>query len=168
MSIRVRSLKRKRWTRGLLAAAAVLILLFVYIEDWSRDFTSAFAEIGENAPQSDLRPVVSERSSEELIEGVRWAAARIRNWEYIGDATEGDTTVMVFVCTNRLLRLKDDITVRIDDRGTERVLTAVSQSRLRVGDLGRNPRNLRRLLTELADVLRGSSKDPAPFRRSVS
>jgi uncharacterized protein (DUF1499 family) len=45
-----------------------------------------------------------------------------------------------------LFRFKDDITVRVINRGSERVLAAKSRSRVGKGDLGQNPRNLKQLL----------------------
>jgi ABC-type molybdenum transport system ATPase subunit/photorepair protein PhrA len=134
-----------------LAVAAVVFVL--YIDDWSRDFTTHHAEISELSSDETLRPLTSRRSTEEILEAVRWAGRRIRNWEYVGDAEDGDTTMVVFVRTNRLLRFKDDVTIRVQDRGNERVVVGESRSRLGIGDLGRNPRNLRRFLDELRGVL---------------
>jgi hypothetical protein len=155
--------KRRRLAKWLIGAGVVLLLFALSIDDWSRDFTGTFAEISDDARQEDLRPFTSRRSTEELTQAVRWAAVRIRNWEYVGDTQVDQTTTLLFVRTSRILRFKDDIVVRIEDRGAERVVTAASQSRSSLGDLGRNPRNLRRLLTELKDVLDGSSSDPAPM-----
>lgn len=155
--------KRRRLFQWLIGAGVVLFLFALSIDDWSRDLTGTFAEISEDARQPDLRPFASRRSTDELAEGVRWAAVRIKNWEYVGDTKVDETTTLLFVRTSKILRFKDDIVVRIEDRGSERVLTAASGSRSSLGDLGRNPRNLRRLLIELQDVLDGSSNDPAPL-----
>ena len=154
---------RRRWMRWLIGAAVVVFLFVVTIDDWGRDLTGTSAEISDDAPQPDLRPFASRRSSAELVEAVRWAALRIKDWEYVGDSTVDETTTLLFVRTSRILRFKDDIFVRIENRGSERVVTAASKSRSSLGDLGRNPRNLRRLLIELQDVLDGSSNDPAPM-----
>ena len=154
--------------RWLIGGAAVVFLFAMTIDDWGRDFTGTFAEISDDAPQPDLRPFASRRSSAELAEAVRWAARRIRDWEYVGDSTVDETTTLLFVRQGRVLRFKDDIMVRIEDRGAGRVLTATSKARSSWGDLGRNPRNLRRLLIELQDVLDGSSNDPAPMPGEVS
>jgi len=147
----------------LIGAAVVVGLVALTIDDWGRDFTGTFAEISDDAPQSDLRPFATRRSTAELAEAVRWAALRIKDWEHVGDSTVDEATTLLFVRTSRILRFTDDIIVRIEDRGTNRVLTATSVARSSWGDLGRNPRNLRRLLVELQDVLDGSSNDPAPL-----
>jgi hypothetical protein len=155
--------KRRRLVKWLIGAGIVLFLFALSIDDWGRDFTGTFAEISDDAPQGDLRPFASRRSADELTQAVRWAALRIKNWEYVGDTKVDETRTLLFVRTSRILRFKDDIVVRIENRGSERVVTAASKSRSSLGDLGRNPRNLRRLLIELQDVLDGSSHDPAPM-----
>ena len=147
----------------MIGCAAVVALFVLSIDDWGRDFTGTSAEIGDAARQPDLQAFRSPRSADELAVAVRWATSRIKNWEYVGETRVDRTTTLLFVRTGRILRIKDDIAVRIEDRGSERVLTALSASRISLGDLGRNPRNLRRLLRELEDVLAGSSPDPAPL-----
>ena len=141
-----------------LAAGAVAAVLFLgfYIEDWSRDFTQHEAALRSDARDELLRPMVVTRSTREMTAAVQMAARRIRNWHYVGDATEGNSHVLFFVRTNRLLRLKDDVTIRIEDTGPRRQVTGASVGRLAIGDLGRNPRNLRRLFDELRLVLQGS------------
>ena len=149
--------RRKRWLRLALSGAGLVVFLFVYIDDWGRDFRSYEAAIAADAADPMLRPLTTTRSKEEMLEAVRWAARRIRNWEYTGDVESGGSTMLTFVRTNRLLRLKEDIMVRVEDQGERRVVTGASRSRLELGDLGRNPRNLRRLLFELRAVLRGAN-----------
>jgi len=141
--------------RWIIIAIACAVFFFFYIDDWGRDFSTNHAEISALALDESLQPFESTRSAEELVEAVTWAARRIRSWEYIGEVGDGKTTRLIFVRTNRLLRFKDDITVAIEDQGNRRVVTAESRSRLGWGDLGRNPRNLRRLLEELRAVLEG-------------
>ena len=155
--------RRRRVVKWLIGVGVLLSLFALSIDDWGRDFTGTFAEISDDARQDDLRPFASRRSADELTQAVRWAAVRIKNWEYVGDTQVDETTTLLFVRTSRILRFKDDIIVRVEDRGAERVVTAASKSRSALGDLGRNPRNLRRLLIELQDVLDGSSSDPAPM-----
>jgi len=138
-------------------AAALLLFLFLYIDDWGRDFTSNEAFLAEDAGDPALRPLSSGRSSAELLEAVRAAAGRIRNWEYVGDAESGNTVTVLFERTNRLSRLKADVAIRIEDLGDRRRVTGESRSRTGfIGDLGANPRALRRFLAELRDVLEGA------------
>jgi uncharacterized protein (DUF1499 family) len=151
----VRDARSRNFYRWIVIAIACVLFLFFYIDDWSRDFSTNHAEISSLSTDPSLQPFESTRSKAELIEGVTWAAHRIRSWEYVGEAGDGKTTRLIFVQTHRLLRFKDDITVAIEDQGNRRVITAESRSRLDWGDLGRNPRNLRRLLDELSGVLDG-------------
>jgi len=144
--------------------AALLLFLLLSIDDWSRDFTSSEAFIASDAKNPALHPLRSERSTAELVEGARAAAGRIRNWEYVGEASDGNVARVLFLRTSRLTRLKDDIVIRIEDLGDRRQVTGESRSRFRViGDLGGNPSNLRRFLDELRDVLDGAVS-PAPGR----
>jgi len=156
----MRRIAGKRWSRLARAAAiaaVVLILAFVSVDDWSRDFTQYEAAISPSHSDPALRPVLSQRPTPDLLSAVKAAARRIRNWEYVGEAVDGETTLILFVRVNRLFRWKDDVTVRIEDLGSRRQVTAGSRSRLRVGDLGRNPRSLRRFREELEAVLAGAA-----------
>ena len=153
--------------------AAGLLLLLALNVDFGRDFTQNYAETSAagGAADDELAPVVSERSLAELVLAVRWAGRRVGGFECVGDSFAGeDEATVLFSVTSRLLRLSDDVAVHIVDDGRQRVVTASSGTRnpLPIGDLGRNPRNLRRLLTELRDVLEGATRNPAPFASSKS
>jgi len=145
--------KRLKW---LAVPAGLLVLGVLQIDDWGRDLRSHEAAITEGSTDPALRPFRSPRSTDQLILGVRAAATRIRNWEYTGEARDGGTVSLMFVRTHRLLRIRDDILIRVEDRGDHRLVSGISTSRLEVADLGRNPRNLKRLLAELRTVLEGA------------
>ena len=151
------ALKRRRLI--LLATVIVLLaaFLFGYVDDWGRDFTTNEAFIAHDAADPTLRPLESDRSTADLLEGVLRAAGRIRNWEYVGEAGDGNTVRVLFVRTSRIWRFKDDVVIRIEDLGDRRVVTGESRSRLGIGDLGQNPRSLRRFLAELRAVLAGAA-----------
>jgi uncharacterized protein (DUF1499 family) len=149
--------KRNRYIVPLAITAFLLLFLFGYADDWSRDFTENKAAISAEAEDTAMRPLFDGRSTAEMMEAVKRAASRIRTWEYIGHAKEGNTTLVLFVRTSRLFRFKDDIIILIDDLGDRRQVTGKSASRIGIGDLGQNPRNLRRLFAELRDVLEGAS-----------
>lgn len=146
----------RRWFAVAAALAVIVAALVVHIDDWSRDFVAYEAVIAADADDPRLLPLVSDRPADDLALALRWAAHRIPDWELVGETGDGEKTVVLFVRTKRLLRLKDDIAMRIEDRGDRRVVTGESRSRLHIGDLGRNPRNLRRILTELRAVLEGA------------
>ena len=48
---------------------------------------------------------------------------------------------------------EDDITISVEDRGNRCILTGESRSRHGYGDLGQNPRNLRRIIDEIRIVV---------------
>lgn len=144
---------RRRWIAAAIAAALLLVLALT-IDDWRRDFTGYSAEISFRSTDHTLKPFVSQRPVDDLVLALQWAAKRLGGWEYVGTAAEDRDTFVVFVHRGRVLRfVEDDVRMRVRDRGDDRVVTGESRSRWQVGDLGRNPRNLRRLLGEMQQVL---------------
>lgn len=156
----------ERWSRPLLVLGAILVFAFFYIDDWGRDFSSHTAAVTEQAAIDGAAPLASRRPLEQLIVASQWAARRIGNWQYVGEAGTDGTIIVHFVRESRLLGIEDDILVRIEDRGDVRVVTATSEARSEFADLGRNPRNLRRFFREMQDVLDGATAHPAPFSTS--
>ena len=147
--------QRLRRHRLLLIVAALLLVgLVVAIDDPLRDFTMNYAEIAEGADDETLRPLIVDRPADATIVVVEQAARRIRNWAFVGHAASGDTTLILFVRTSRVWRFKDDVTLRVREIDEGRsIVTGESRSRVGFGDLGQNPRNLRRILAELRTVL---------------
>jgi len=131
----------------------VLLCLIAFIDDWKRDFTSSHAEISDSQADPRLKPLILEGSARDSVRIVRRAAGRIHGWEFVGDARHGNRTQIIFVRTSRLWQLKDDITLRVEDRGNRCILTGESSSRHGYGDLGQNPRNLRRIVDEIRIVV---------------
>jgi hypothetical protein len=146
----------KRRIRWAIVAAVVVVFLLAHVENWGRDFVGWKASLSDRSPDPSLRSLTVGRPVDQMVAATRMAARRIGNWRYVGDAVDGDTTLMYFVRTNRLLRLKDDVTVRLTPGGRGTIVRGESVARLHVGDLGRNPRNLRRFVTELKVVLDNS------------
>ena len=144
--------------------AGVLVLLAGVVDDWSRDFTSHEAFIADGASDPSLRPLTSRRSLADLVEAVRRAAGRIRNLEYVGVASDETGARILFLRTHRILRLKSDVVIEVKDLGGRRIVRGEARSRLAIGDLGSNPRTLRRILAELRDVLEGSTRIPGESR----
>jgi hypothetical protein len=156
----LRSLLGKRLGTLLAAGAIATLWLFATIDDWGRDFRENHAEIRQDGSDPTLRPFESRRSTEELVEALKWAARRLGTWEYAGRAQDADTTLVSFVRRGRPFGLTSDVTLRIRDRGRWRMITGESRSRIGLGDLGQNPRNLRAILTELQAVLRNTQEGP--------
>jgi len=152
----------KRVRTALVVVAGLIVFFLLYIDDWSRDFTTNEAFITEDSADRSLRAPQYTLTTTEMIEAVRSAAGRIRNWEYVGEAGDGESVQLLFLRTSRILRFKDDVIIRIERRGGRSVVTGESRSRIGFGDLGQNPRTLRRFLAELQDVWAGSE----PYRKA--
>ena len=150
--MRVRFKRRRRWILPSIGAAGLLALI-VTIDDWSRDFTTNYVVMTETSEDLGLRPVVFLRPADEVVDAIQEAADRIKNWEFIGAARMDSSTMVVFERTSRVWRFKDDIILRVEDLGERCRLGGESRSRIGYGDLGQNPRNLRRILAELRIVL---------------
>jgi uncharacterized protein (DUF1499 family) len=79
----------------------------------------------------------------------------------IGDETRIDESIWVadLVRTTRLFRFQDDVSLTIVRSDHSTGITAMSRSRVGVGDLGQNPRNIREILNalrvRLAEMSRG-------------
>lgn len=159
----VRIRRRRRWIPWTIATLVALVLV-VAIDDPMRDFTTNHAAIAEDAEDPALRPLVLDRPAAELIDATRRAARRIKSWEYIGTARIDNGSTIVFERTGRVWRLTDDIIIRVEDLGNRSRLTGESRSRIGFGDLGQNPRNLRRILAELTVVL----AEDTPYARPAS
>ena len=150
--MRVRFKRRRRWILPSIGAAGLLALI-VTIDDWSRDFTTNYVVMTNTSEDPALRPIVFERPADEVVDAVQEAADRIKNWQFIGAAQMEGSTMVVFERTSRVWRFKDDIILRVEDLGDRCRLGGESRSRIGYGDLGQNPRNLRRILAELRIVL---------------
>ena len=163
---------RDWWARGWVRTATfwvgvIVAYTLVGINDWSRDWVEYRAE-STFAPQtSDISSLLELPpghpdfvSTKDWSQAVRWAGNRISNLELTGEASDGETIVFSFVRTHRLLRLKDDVIIRVRLEGRRAVIDGRSEARLHIGDLGRNPGTLRRLYAELEDVVAESNLNP--------
>ena len=155
--------KKRLRTAGIWAAIGIAYIL-LGIDDWSRDWVEHEATLGfEPASKSVGRLLTappghpSRVSLTEWSRAVEWAGKRIKNLEFSGEIDDGDTLILKFVRTHRILRLKDDITVRIRRSGRGQTIETHAAARLGLGDLGRNPRTIRRLYAELEDILAESN-----------
>jgi hypothetical protein len=149
-----------RWVKPAVVVLAAAGWLCATVDDWSRDLEENHAEIRADAVDPGLQPLRSERSAADLAEALTWAARRIGTWEHTGTSRDGTVTVVTFVRRAWFLGPATDVTLRVEDRGRRRVITGESRSRHGFGDLGQNPRNLRRILAEIEAVLQGTRQGP--------
>ena len=155
---------KSRLTTAGIWAAIVLAYILIGIDDWGRDWVEHEAELPFEPMNRHVARALAEPPSRpghvtlaEWSDAVQWAGKRIKNLEFAGEASDGDTHILKFVRTHRLLRLKDDVTVRIASNGREHSIETHAAARLHVGDLGRNPRTIRRLYAELEDIVAESN-----------
>ena len=151
---------RKRLKTAGVWAAIGLAYILIGIDDWSRDWVEHEATLRFEPTQRRVGQLLAAPpghpghvSMSEWSDAVQWAGNRIKNLEFSGEVSDGDTLILKFVRTHRLLRIKDDLTVRVTRDGAMQTIETHSKARLGIGDLGRNPRNIRRLYAELEDVL---------------
>ena len=153
------SKKRSKMVIAAVVSLALLLLLLGvaawHIEDWSRDLSTNHARTAENGKDASLRPLrlpLPPRKTAELVE----RAAKHLGWVegQRVENEEGSEIVWKWVRITKLMRFRDDVTVRITPRiladgGAGSLLHVESQSRIGRGDLGQNPRNIRELLAEI-------------------
>lgn len=146
--------RRGRYVTLALIVVILALGIWMAMNDPLRDLTTNHAELTDDARDPRMRPRTYERPAADVVAAARTAAGRIGNWEYVGDAESDGVTRLLFVRTSRLWKFKDDVTLRVEDLGGGRSrVTGESRSRVGKGDLGQNPRNLRRILGELELVL---------------
>lgn len=98
----------------------------------------------------ELQTLTYSQSKSQLVEAIEQAVNNL-GWELVNiDANNGiveatDTTVW--------FGFKDDIVVRINDDGSERLVDIRSKSRIGKSDLGKNAERIHALIKELDDVL---------------
>ena len=134
-----------------IAAAAILLVLALQVEDWRRDLVTNVAETDPTHPDPLLRSLTVSLTVPEAVALVERSAELLPRWREASVAGDSAAAQLRFVRTSRLFRFRDDITVWVElqDRGS--VIRARSASRVGTGDLGQNPRNLQQLMQAIRD-----------------
>jgi uncharacterized protein (DUF1499 family) len=155
-------LTRKRWKTlmwlltvlGVLVAGALLCLVWL-VDDWGRDLSTNWATTDAEAGDALLRPLRLAAPADEVVAAIRDWVDTQSHWAVVDQQPTGDVTVLHLVRTTRLMRYRDDITVRVQklEGGDETLVTAESRSRVGRGDFGQNPRNLKEILGSLRQAL---------------
>ena len=136
---------------------AVGVTVVVQIDDWGRDLGTNVAETRWEAGNPDLRPISADAPLAALADLIAVEGSALSRWTLTGRQVTDSLIELRFVRTTRLFRFRDDITVRVADRGDRREVTAISASRVGHGDLGQNPRNLEALFRRLRSRLSAGS-----------
>jgi uncharacterized protein (DUF1499 family) len=132
-------------------AAGTFTAVAVQVDDWGRDLRTTVARTDSAAEDPLLRPLVTRASLDEVAEAVRGTVAELPRWRLAEQARDDGGLTLRCERTSRLFRFTDDVVVRIEDRGSDRLVSAVSRSRVGRGDLGQNPRNLKQLFRALRE-----------------
>ena len=146
--------RRMIWLYILLGILAVLIIgpivvLSIYVEDWSRDLTTNHAETRQSAANPLLQPLTLPGDRTQATTQVTDAIVQLNNWSIESITTEGKRTIIHATRTTPLFKFTDDIRVYLNDVDDGVQITATSQSRVGKGDLGQNPRNIAELMAKV-------------------
>ncbi len=143
-----------------LIVLAILGVIALQVDDWSRDLTTNRAATRLDALDRSLRSLELSASVEEVTGAMTRFVERSGAWalneKEIGgeDASEADDVVAIRLeRTSRLFRFVDDVRVFLQPTALGTRVDITSQSRVGKGDLGQNPRNIRTLLQALRDEL---------------
>jgi len=150
---------RGAWAKRLLPLGALalfvpLAIVAAQVDDWSRDLSQNRAETADDHADPRLRPVETRLTAEAALARVREVVEGpgFERWSYVARAVDADPPMIALARRSGLFGFVDDITVRVEPArapGGPLRLHATSQSRVGKGDLGQNPRNLRKLLDAL-------------------
>ena len=136
------------WVLAIVATAAVL--MWLRVDDWSRDFSTNVATTSES---TDLKPLRLAITVDEAAGRLKERVAGLSHWVWVDQSRTAESIVVVnLVRQTTLFRFKDDVQVSISpDTGAASgvVLNAVSRSRVGQGDLGQNPRNIKELFAAM-------------------
>lgn len=140
------------WFAVPIAFVAVVLLSAIFgLDDWRRDLSTNWATTDAEASDELLRPLELAASPDEVVAAVRdWVDGQ-SHWALVDEQSTGDVRELHLVRTTRLMRYRDDVTLRVQrlDDGQRTLVTAESHSRVGRADFGQNPRNLKEILGAL-------------------
>jgi uncharacterized protein (DUF1499 family) len=106
-------------------------------------------ETGKTPEYPDLRPKMYGASVAKVAKASEEAIGHLPRWTLVGSGSGPLGHSIQAVSTTRVLRFKDDVTIRIYREGVWTYVTVRSKSRIGKGDFGQNARNIRAFLAEL-------------------
>jgi uncharacterized protein (DUF1499 family) len=111
-------------------------------------------ETGKTPEYPDLQVRTYSARPDRVGDAVREALTDRPGWTVVGSGRGPGGVALSLVHETPLLRLKDDVTVKVRRRGGQTVVSVRSQSRVGKWDFGQNARNIRELLQALDAELR--------------
>ncbi len=157
--------RRRLLLRVGLAAPIVVVLAIVggslwQVEDWERDLKTNWAATDYAHRDSGQHPVVTKLAPGEVIQELRRIVPERRGWRIVAitaddgkPVAESDLVRAHLVRTTLIFRFQDDVNLTIARNDGTTTVKATSRSRVGVGDLGQNPRNLREILVPLRSAV---------------
>jgi uncharacterized protein (DUF1499 family) len=130
---------------ALAAGAAVALLRWPLLND---------VETGRTPEYSDLRVQRFAAGEERVTRAARAAVAALPGWEVTGAGRGPGGAELQVVAPTRVLRFKDDVTVRIRRREAATEVSVRSRSRVGKFDFGQNARNIRAFQAALEGQMR--------------
>lgn len=124
----------------LAAAAAVALTRWPLIND---------VETGRTPEYPDLRVQRFTAPEQRVTRAARAAVTALPGWELIGSGRGPGGAELQAVASTRVLRFKDDVTVRIRKKDDLTEVSVRSRSRVGKADFGQNARNIRAFQAEL-------------------
>jgi uncharacterized protein (DUF1499 family) len=112
-------------------------------------------ETGRTPEYPDLQPREYAASEQRVTEALKAAAGRLSRFTFVGAGRGPGGSEVHYVAATPVLRLKDDVNVRIRREGAKTKVTVRSKSRMGTMDFGQNARNVRELLGALDRELAG-------------
>lgn len=139
--------KSAQWILFAAAAGAA----FVAFSTWPRIND---VETGRTPEYPALQPRRYAADVETVLRAARESVASLPRWELVGSGSGPAGGELRAVRTTRLLRFKDDVTVRVRRQDGGTVVSVRSKSRVGKGDFGQNARNVEEFLAALDARLR--------------
>lgn len=112
-------------------------------------------ETGRTPEYPDLQPREYAASEQRVTEALKAAAGRLSRFTFVGAGRGPGGSEVQYVATTRVLRFKDDVSVRVRREGGKTKVSVRSKSRVGKIDFGQNARNVRELLGALDRELAG-------------
>lgn len=106
-------------------------------------------ETGKTPEYPDLRVQRFTASEERVTKAARAAVEHLPGWELAGAGRGPGGAELQAVARTRVLRFKDDVTIRVRRRDGASEVAVRSRSRVGKGDFGQNARNIRAFQGEL-------------------
>lgn len=117
-------------------------------------------ETGRTPEYPDLRVRDFMTGEDKVAKAARATVERLPRWTFVAQGKGPGGTEIQAVSRTRLLRLEDDVTIRIRREGGRTRVSVKSKSRSGSADFGQNARNIQLFLAELDRELFGVGAPP--------